>query len=661
MKRRILIPLFAALAILIGTFTALLYWSQRHYLNDARARDRASVVQFFQNKVREDAVRMNATLTTLATNSALADRFVAGDRAGLLAAARPIFQELNRRQGITHLYFVTPDRVAFLRVHRPEQFGDTIPRVSTLQAVRTNRTSYGLELGRLRGLLTLRVVKPWYAGDRLLGYLELGEEITSLAQEMKAVLAVELFVTVEKKQLNRANWEAGMRMFERTPRWDDYPDRVLIDHTMAVPRELTAFLRQTGANRSAPLDVKVEDRRFFGAAEPLVDISNHAVGDLIFLRDFTLLVRNTNRILALSALVAVLVGLGSVLMLYAGTRRHFIEPLLELRSVAERAGQGELAQAAAAQRPDELGDLARSLNRMIVDLRNAQAEQTRLVLDAALDAVVTFDLSGQVIDWNRQAESLFGWSRGDAIGRSVFELVGSTGTRTLLQTAVAEYRDGGHGMFNRLIEERAERRGGESIPVELAIAPVASGSAVFFSAFIREISDRKRLEADLQAAQRLEAIGKLAGGIAHDFNNLITAIVGYTTAVQDTLAPGTQPYEDALEIRRAADRATSLVQQLLAFARKRVVQPRIVDVNDLVGSIDRMLRRLIGEHIQLDAVLDRGIWPVLADPGQLEQVLVNPAVNARDAMPEGGRVTVRTANVVISGAMPIEGAVPPGH
>jgi nitrogen-specific signal transduction histidine kinase/ActR/RegA family two-component response regulator len=183
---------------------------------------------------------------------------------------------------------------------------------------------------------------------------------------------------------------------------------------------------------------------------------------------------------------------------------------------------------------------------------------------------------------------------------------------------------------------------------------------VFFSAFVRDTSDRKRLEEDLRASQRLEAVGKLAGGIAHDFNNLITAIVGYATSVQESLAPDSGPYEDAREIRRAADRATTLVQQLLAFARKRMVQPRVIDCNELVSRIDRMLRRLIGENIELETKLDRNLWPVVADPGQLEQVLVNLAVNARDAMPQGGRLTIYTSNIVIAGPTMRDTAVPAG-
>jgi CheY-like chemotaxis protein len=165
----------------------------------------------------------------------------------------------------------------------------------------------------------------------------------------------------------------------------------------------------------------------------------------------------------------------------------------------------------------------------------------------------------------------------------------------------------------------------------------------------------------LQAAQRLDAIGKLAGGMAHDFNNLITAIIGYVTSLEEALTPGTEEHDDAQEIRRAADRAGDLVQQLLTFARKRVVQPRAVDCNELVARVERMLRRLIGENIRLATQFDAGLWPVTVDPVQLEQVVVNLSVNARDAMPDGGVITIKTANTVISGSPAIEGAVPSGQ
>ncbi|MGH7682543.1 MAG: PAS domain-containing sensor histidine kinase, partial [Candidatus Eiseniibacteriota bacterium] len=144
----------------------------------------------------------------------------------------------------------------------------------------------------------------------------------------------------------------------------------------------------------------------------------------------------------------------------------------------------------------------------------------------------------------------------------------------------------------------------------------------------------------LRHAQKMEAIGTLAGGVAHDFNNLLTAIMGYAQLMILRLKPGDPALRDSEEILRSAERAAMLTRQLLAFSRREVLQPKTLDLNAIVGDLGKMLRRLIGETVELVVVPGENLWPVMADPGQLEQVLMNLSVNARDAMPEGGRITV---------------------
>ena len=161
----------------------------------------------------------------------------------------------------------------------------------------------------------------------------------------------------------------------------------------------------------------------------------------------------------------------------------------------------------------------------------------------------------------------------------------------------------------------------------------------------QDISELRRLEHQLLLAQRMEGIGRLAGGIAHDFNNLLTAILGHAEMAQDDVAPTDPARGNIAEITRAAQRAADLTRQLLAFARRQIIEPRIVDLNGLVLNVDRMLRRLMGEDIELVTVQDPDLWRVRIDPGQFEQVLVNLAVNARDAMPDGGTLVIETRNV----------------
>jgi two-component system cell cycle sensor histidine kinase/response regulator CckA len=194
---------------------------------------------------------------------------------------------------------------------------------------------------------------------------------------------------------------------------------------------------------------------------------------------------------------------------------------------------------------------------------------------------------------------------------------------------------------------RLLRRDGRLVWVTVSGSLVqdATGRPLYLLVYIRDVSERKLLEEQLRQAQKMEAVGQLAGGVAHDFNNLLTAIIGNAELLLKTIGPEDRRRLDVLEINRAAHRAATLTRQLLAYSRKQVLQPRIVDLNTVVTELTTMLRRLIGEHVELELRLEPGLGRVLADPGQLEQVITNLAVNARDAMPSGGALTIRTANV----------------
>jgi len=179
----------------------------------------------------------------------------------------------------------------------------------------------------------------------------------------------------------------------------------------------------------------------------------------------------------------------------------------------------------------------------------------------------------------------------------------------------------------------------------------ADGSTRYIEGFVHDITDRReseeekrRLLEQLVQSQKMEAVGQLAGGIAHDFNNLLTAITGYSELLLGELPPEDLRRSHAEEIRKAGERAASLTQQLLAFSRRQVLEPKILDVNTVVSDIERMLRRLIGEHIELKTRKEADLWRVRADPGQIEQAILNLVINARDAMPNGGTLAIETNN-----------------
>jgi two-component system cell cycle sensor histidine kinase/response regulator CckA len=202
-------------------------------------------------------------------------------------------------------------------------------------------------------------------------------------------------------------------------------------------------------------------------------------------------------------------------------------------------------------------------------------------------------------------------------------------------------------------EVRWKRKDGTPIWLELDARAVrnADGTTRYFEGFVHDISERnkneeekRRLQEQLVQAQKMEAVGQLAGGIAHDFNNLLTAITGYSELLLGELPPEDLRRGHADEIRKAGERAASLTQQLLAFSRRQVLEPKVLDVNIVVSDIERMLRRLIGEHIELKTPKAPDLWKVKADPGQIEQAILNLVLNARDAMPSGGTLAIETSN-----------------
>ncbi len=197
------------------------------------------------------------------------------------------------------------------------------------------------------------------------------------------------------------------------------------------------------------------------------------------------------------------------------------------------------------------------------------------------------------------------------------------------------------------VEATWKRRDGRLLTVQLSVRAVrnAAGRVDYYETFVRDVTDQRRLQQQVLQSQKMEAVGRLAGGVAHDFNNLLTVITSYSDLLLEDLAPGDAKRDDLEQVRKAADGAAALTRQLLAFSRQQVVEPRVVSLNTVVEGLQKILRRVIGEDIEVTITLAPDLGSVRADVGQLEQVLMNLVVNARDAMPTVGRLTVETANV----------------
>ena len=296
-------------------------------------------------------------------------------------------------------------------------------------------------------------------------------------------------------------------------------------------------------------------------------------------------------------------------------------------------------------------------------LRRSEVRKSA-ILEAALDAIVSIDHEGAIAEFSPAAERMFGYRRAEAIGKSMADLLVPPSLRQRHRDGMARYLAGGESkILGRRIEITAMRADGSEFPVEIAIARVPLPGAPMFTGYIRDLTERKRVEeslrlseGQLRQAQKMEAVGRLAGGVAHDFNNLLTVINGRSRLLVDALAG--HPLRKEIEVIAAAgDRAASLTRQLLAFSRRQIVEPRVIDLNTVVAETETMLRRVIGEDVHLEINLKPDFGNVRADPGQIEQVIMNLVVNARDAMPQGGRLTIETANADLD----VPAATPPGR
>ena len=287
--------------------------------------------------------------------------------------------------------------------------------------------------------------------------------------------------------------------------------------------------------------------------------------------------------------------------------------------------------------------------------RAASDERYRVIAEAASDVIITID-SSSILVVNPAVERIFGYHPDELVGRSLTILMPEY-LRHVHQAGLKRYLDTGVRHLNwTAIELPALHRDGREVPIEVSFGESKGPGGHTFTAILRDISDRKaaevalrRSEQQLLQAQKMEAVGRLAGGIAHDFNNLLTVLSGAVHYLLGRHAAGTPDHNDLAAIRDATDRASALTDQLLTFSRRQVLQTVELDVNDVVRRTEALLRRLIGADIHIVLGLDSALGAVKADPTQIEQVILNLAINARDAMPQGGTLRFDTSNVTVNG------------
>ena len=361
-----------------------------------------------------------------------------------------------------------------------------------------------------------------------------------------------------------------------------------------------------------------------------------------------------------------LIALGGVLVLALGMAylfAHFfvLRPMRLLAGAAQKLAAGDLSARTGITCPaGELDQVACTLDEMAEALQSREAERRQAqqslqetsqklqaLFQASPGAIIVLDPDGRVKIWNPTAERLFGWQAEEVLDQPL--------------PIVQEDKEGSFRLLRGLsmqgeafsgVEVTLQRQDGSPIEINLSTSPLRdpAGNITGIMAIAVDLTAHKQLETQFIQAQKMEAVGRLAGGVAHDFNNLLTAMMSYGDLLLHTLREDDPLKRYTEEILKAAERASALTRQLLAFSRKQILEPRLININDVVIEMEKILLRLIGEDIELVTVLAPSLGPVKSDPGHIEQVIMNLAVNARDAMPRGGKLTIETAEVFLDEA-----------
>jgi two-component system, cell cycle sensor histidine kinase and response regulator CckA len=382
-----------------------------------------------------------------------------------------------------------------------------------------------------------------------------------------------------------------------------------------------------------------------------IEFDGRVIGSIALRSDLAEITERLERY-ALIALLVLLVSIAVAHWIASRLQRVITEPVRRLSEAALTVSANEdYSVRAVATSDDELGRLIVTFNAMLDQIQardralTSSEEQYRLLFDANPHPMWVYDpVSLAFAAVNDAAVRLYGYAREEFLAMTIKDIRPASEVPALLESLAAPDR---RGNASDTVWRHLKKDG---TPIDVAIASSAIEFLGLPARFVlaTDVSEQRRLEAQLLQAQKMEAVGRLAGGVAHDFNNLLGVITGYSGLLGRSLAPtDSVAHARVDQIKKASERATALTRQLLAFSRKEVIQPKVLDLNEIVHDVEKMLLRLIGEDVVLTTKLDAALGHVKADRGQIDQVMVNLAVNARDAMPNGGQIIIETANAVL--------------
>ncbi len=615
-QRRLMVPLFIILLILITGFGMVILIQQQRRLNETHHIVMNEVSRDLSRLLAEQARSLATIQVALLGNTGLRKMLKSRDREGLLAVYKPLFTQLRNESSITHFYFQSPDRVNILRVHKPEKHSDLINRFTTLEAERTGKVSWGIELGPL-GTFTLRVVRPVFDNDTLIGYLELGKEIEDILASIHKQLNVELAVVIKKNALKRKKWESGMKMLGRIGNWNLFPEKVLIYSTLPVfPIQARSFVGELNHTHNTPRILKTPNgmlNHFIFI--PLSDASGIEVGDLIIVHNITEILK-ANQILLISTSIGALVLLG---VLFA-----FIFILLRRTDNSIQEQQTELSLASANMK----------------------------TLLSTIPAFVYFkDTDLNYISANKALVDMIGIMPSEIVGKSDLDFFKKEQAEAY-RKADAKIITTGQPLINH--EESATDKNGNTLWIETNKQPVIddNGWVVGLVGMTLDITERKQVEKNiLETNQRLEieterankmaeeakiasqAKSEFLANMSHEIRTPMNGVIGMTDLLLETNLDDTQQ-QYAEIVKNSGETLLYIINDILDFSKIEAGKLDIEIINfDLRSLLDDFAATMALRTEEKGLEFICSIGPEVptyfkGDPGRLRQILTNLTGNA---------------------------------
>ncbi len=463
LKTSILLPLVLTLIVLISGFVYSYIYQTTKYTHKHITSQFLSVKRTFNSSIKTETQKLSSLLTVITNNSDLKHAMMASDREDLLKKSSIFFNILHKKFGITHFYFHGTDRINFLRVHKPDRFGDKINRFSALQAEMTNRPSSALELGPL-GLFTLRVVFPWYENEKLIGYVELGEEIEHVYENIKNVANVDIYVIINKENLSRKEWEVGMKMLERKGDWNLLPESVIVYNSLQKnDKFVVETIRQNGTHEETIKDIETENHLLKSYSLALTDPnkSYHKIGKIYFLYDITDIAKDDREHILVSVGLGITISTILIVFFLLLTRR------IEHRLLSSKNG-----------------------------LIKSEAKFRSLV-ESSSDFIWEVDASGKYVYVSPKIKDLLGYEVDEILGKTPFDLMSKEEAKRISEKfiLIAEKKQPFYSLENVDIHKN-----GQNVIIETSGIPIFDKNGILtgFRGIDRDVTERKNSQKALK-------------------------------------------------------------------------------------------------------------------------------------------------------------------